>query len=209
MKKLCLVLAMCFVGAMLSACSDKADDFVERPYPMDQYGNVDTDYAIDLLEKKCRGDELSETDEELVKLCAVEGDNGMAVVDEHGIGMQKVMLKLFKTLDGGKKWSLLEENFEVMSGYIDCVYLGDKILFSNYAGVTEETNLFFVTIDGELEFPEDDFYDKLGFENHGLQADVEYDGEKQMIVCKWSEAYSDKVMHTTYHDVNLNLVETK
>ena len=209
MKKLFLILALCFAGVMFSGCKDDADEFVERPYPMDSYGNVATDYAIELLEKKCRGEELSETDEELVKLCEVLDGKGMAVVDVHSIGMQKVMIKLFTTLDGGKSWSLLEENFEVMSGSLDCKYIDEKILFSNYAGVTESTNIFYVTMDGELEFPEDDFFDKLGFENYRMRAELEYDSQNQQVICKWYEDYSKDLKYTSYHDLNMNLVEIK
>lgn len=216
-KRLCLIASVFAIFIAVAGCSNqpKTDDMdinlslkTETPYPMNKLGCVDESYAQEILMKKSAGLELSEAESGLIDYYFLEEDKGMAIVDMHGIGMQKVVLKIFSTRDAGKTWRLIKDDYFVSVGYMDCIFLGDRLLISNYAAASEKTNMFFVDIDGEETHMSEDFFEKHEFDNFRLQAKPTYLPEKKCIVCYWAEDYDfDNVKHTTFYDEYMNPIE--
>lgn len=163
MKRISIYLVVFLLIIIFAGCSyeQPADNphngdssVAERNYPIDDNGCVDTEYAKKILEKKSENLELSEIEEGIIDFFFLESENGMAVVDMHGIGMQKVVLKIYSTMNSGETWQLVKDDLYLMSGYTDCIFLKDKLLFANYASVVEKTAMFFVDLSGTegLEF---------------------------------------------------------
>ncbi len=220
MKRICLFLAICIVLSISVGCSKNQSTGVspevdtlkneETSYPMDENGCADTEFVEEILKKKTEGKKLSEVEEELINFYFLEGDKGMAVVDQHGIGMQKVVLKIYSTKDSGNTWQLLKDDFYVSVGHMDCVFLGDKLLFSNYSAAAEKTSLFLVNTDGEESYMSDEFFAEHEFENFQLQAKLTYCPEEKHVVAFWTDNYNfDEVKYTTFYDENMNLIKSE
>ena len=217
MKRMYLICVSCIMFLLFTGCSniqpieESTESYTiedETAYPMDENGCVDTEYAEKILEKKSKDLELSKIEEGIIDFFFLEGENGMAVVDMHGIGMQKVVLKIYSTLNSGETWQLVKDDLYLMSGYTDCMFLKDKLLFSNYASVVEKTAMFFVDLSGTETHMPDEFYDSHNFENYRLQAKFEYQPQEDKVVCFWYEDYDfENIKHKTVYDINLNLIE--
>lgn len=179
----------------------------ERPYPCDVYGSLDTAYGCELLARLCRKEELSETDEGLVNFMLRENEKGMAVLDNHYIGMQKMVLQVYKTVDDGKTWQVVDGMVYMTGGKVDYSYVNGRILFSNYASVLEENVFFFMDSDGGIEYVTDEQLSALGFENKRLHALLEDKPGEEGIVCTWYADYKfDEVVYTSVHDEKMNVI---
>lgn len=217
MKRISLYLVVFLLIIIFAGCSyeqpadnphDSDSGVAERNYPIDDNGCVDTEYAKKILEKKSKNLELSEIEEGIIDFFFLESENGMAVVDMHGIGMQKVVLKIYSTMNSGETWQLVKDDLYLMSGYTDCIFLKDKLLFSNYASVVEKTAMFFVDLSGTETHMPDEFYGSHNFENYRLQAKFDYQPHEDKVVCFWYEDYDfENIKHKTVYDINLNLIE--
>lgn len=215
MKRTFIYLVVFLLIIMFAGCSyeqpveipNNSDSSVtERNYPMDDNGCVDIEYASNILEEKSKGNAPSEADSNLIDFYFLEGDKGMAVVDVHSIGMQKVVLKIYSTKDAGKTWQVVKDDFFVLSGYLDCIFYEDKLLFSNYASVTEKTSFFFVSIDGEETYMQEDFYEQHDFDDLRMQAKLDYLDEEEKIICLWYQDYDfEDIKHITFYDKNMSL----
>ena len=131
----------------------------------------------------------------------------MAVLDAHGIGMQKVVLQVYKTVDDGNSWQVVDGMVFVTGGYIDYSYVKERILFSNYASVSEKNLFFFMDSDGNVEYVTDAQLAALGFENKRLMALLEDKPAEEGIICTWHKDYNfDEVLYTTVHDEEMNVI---
>ena len=82
----------------------------------------------------------------------------------------------------------------------------DKLLFSNYASVTEKTSFFFVSIDGEETYMQEDFYEQHDFDDLRMQAKLDYLDEEEKIICLWYQDYDfEDIKHITFYDKEMSL----
>ncbi len=216
MKKMCFITSALIFFTMLAGCSgERTTDVVENTpaqateasYPMDAYGCVEVAYATEILKKKSADEALVEIESDLIDYYFLEEEKGMAIVDMHGIGMQKVVLQVYSTQNAGKTWELVEKNFPLLVGDVDCIFVKDKLLIANYAAAAEKISLFFVHPDGKKTYMQDEFFAKHQFDHFRLQTRLSYHQEEDTIVCTWFEDYDfDKVIYTTVYDGNMNLI---
>jgi len=155
MKKLLLVLGLFLICA---GCSNQNDAIkvstdntiytkeISVDKKIDSNGVIKQEYALELLSKKSSGNELCEEEKRYIDYYCMCDEKGIAVLDLHGIGMQKVIAQLYVSKDNGKTWKWAKEIW-LSSGESNFEFDGDKLNVINYANVTEKTYRSYILFD--------------------------------------------------------------
>ena len=186
------------------------EEFNERQYPMDQHGAVDITYAKELLVEKSAGKELAPSDEELIDYFFIEDGKGIAWVDFHTIGMQKSVSRVFRTLNGGKTWALLEEELTFLGGPYDCTHINGKMVISNFASVVETHLFFIIDVEGNTKIIESEEVSDI-VDLQGMYAEFQPSENKNEIVCHWKKYdYEDpRVVYVSVHDKDMKTLDIR
>ena len=65
---------------------------------------------------------------------------------------------------------------------------------------------FFVSIDGEETYMQEDFYEQHDFDDLRMQAKLDYLDEEEKIICLWYQDYDfEDIKHITFYDKEMSL----
>lgn len=214
MKKILLIVSIISLSLICFGCANEERNMVinqddinqtytleeEASYPMDENGSVEVYYAQQLLNKKIKGEEIHETDDELINHCFVNENIGIALVDARTIGMQKVVSQIYRTLDGGETWDLLDDQLFFNSGAFNCVDIDDKLIISNFASVTQSNIFIVVDVEGNLDtISSEEVASEVDLS--GLYAEMRMGDDGSKIICNWVKDYnSEKIVYVSQHD---------
>lgn len=155
MKKLLFVLGLFLICAGCSNQNDSIkistdntiytkEDSADKK--IDSNGVIKQEYALEILLKKSSGNELCEEEKRYIDYYCTRDEKGIALLDLHGIGMQKVVAQLYVSKDNGKTWKWAKEIW-LSSGKSSFEFDGEKLNVINYANVTEKTYRSYILFD--------------------------------------------------------------
>ena len=178
----------------------------EVKYPRDDNGSVTIDYAKQLLKDKVSGVEIEESVDELIDYYFVNENKGIAFVDARVIGMQKMVSQVYRTVDGGETWDLLDGQLFLNSGDFNCADIGGRLIISNFASVTQSNIFVIIDVDGNIDTVlSEEVTDK--FDLSGLYAEMKLSEDGERIECNWIRNYnSEDVCYTSQHDKDMKTI---
>lgn len=188
---------------------ENVDVIQQEEYQRDENGEINLYYAKEILQKRTAGLELTEIENSAINHFFIDGNQGMALMDAHAIGMQKMVAHIYRTTNGGKYWDMLDEQLYFMSGAYNCVDIDGKLVISNFASVTQTNAFIIIDIDGNIQSVTADELSAEG-ELSGLYAEMKLQENGEVIICNWIKDYnSENIVYVSRHDKNLALIDLK
>ena len=104
----------------------------------DENGEITNEFALLLLDKKTSGNKLSDTELKYINFFHYSENGGVAILDNHGIGMHKTVAQVYVYSKTNKEWQHFEKMF-FTTGSTEYLLKEEGLVILINSNVTEGT----------------------------------------------------------------------
>lgn len=187
--------------------AEKQNDKYLYPQGENREG-IGVDYTAKILTKVSTGNELSESDNELILYHKMQEDGfGYAVTKyyEYDGGMGKASRRTWKTIDNGTTWDVVNEEIYSTGNY--SWVLVDSVLIESCFEVMTQEGCFKISNDFGENFEEIPYSEIYEYEGLVYPELVSQNESKKTVTYRWLDYHSQEELATI--EYNLQLDELK